>query len=79
LQPCLFGNGSHSVKSLNEWRARLDAAEAEIALVLKLVRDSAENGPLLQRLNEVHQLKQAADQQVRHITESLIASTRTSG
>jgi hypothetical protein len=64
--------------SLKEWRARLDAAEAEIALVLAMVRDQpGESGPLLQRLNELHERKQAADQQVQHITETLIASTRS--
>jgi hypothetical protein len=67
-----------STESLKEWRAKLDAAEAEIAVILKQVREVAgESGPLLQRLNDLHRLKQDADEQVQYITETLIASGRT--
>ncbi len=64
-----------STKTLELWRAKLDQIEREIEVVVGEINASPNgDGPLLERLNHLHELKQTTDREVQYISETLLAS-----
>ncbi len=64
-----------STKALELWRGKLDEVEREIELLTGQINASPERaGPLLDRLNHLHELKQNTDREVQYISETLLAS-----
>ncbi len=64
-----------STKTLEHWRGKLDEVEREIELLVRQINASpSRDGPLLERLNQLHEMKQSTDRQVQHIAETLLAS-----
>lgn len=64
-----------STKTLEHWRGKLDEIEREIELLIGQINASPrKDGPLLERLNHLHEMKQSTDRQVQYISETLLAS-----